>query len=166
VVAALVSVFLASPVLARPVSAATGQVPWWPVICAVRTAGGTADGYLSGRICPLADFAAFAGEQPVGLRAAGVTLVGERAGECSWFPDSGPFWDFQVPCKGHDYCWDLLRAQRRWPGRYQRVTKARCDALLLQAALAHCASRAAWRTMCRLQARTVYAAVLPFQPRP
>ncbi|HEX9258113.1 MAG TPA: hypothetical protein VF855_01150 [Acidimicrobiales bacterium] len=166
---ALVAILFALPLAARPAAAATAArmpVPWWPVSCPARSADGTADDYLSGRLCPLPDFAVLAGEAPVGLRAGGVTLVGELAGECSWFPDAGPFWDFQVPCKGHDYCWDLLRAQRRWPGRYQRVTKARCDAMLLEASLTHCSTRRAWRTMCRLQARTVYAAVIPFRPRP
>ncbi len=41
-------------------------------------------------------------------------------GECSgpldnwinWldFPDRGYAWDFRVPCKAHDYCYDLRRA--------------------------------------------------------
>jgi len=161
---ALVSCTALLLTLSRPAVAAVAEVAWWPLPCVVRAATGTADDYLTGRLCPLDDVFVLARERPVWLRAAGVTVVGERRGECSWFPDTGPFWDFQVPCKGHDYCWDILRARRR--GRYAAVTKARCDALLLDAMLRHCASRSTWRAMCRLEARTVYSAVVPFQPRP
>lgn len=33
-----------------------------------------------------------------------------ESGECSWSPDTGPYWDFQIPCKAHDYGYDLRRA--------------------------------------------------------
>lgn len=40
----------------------------------------------------------------------GEVLVRQDGG-CSHSPDTGPYWDFQIPCKAHDFCYDA-RAER------------------------------------------------------
>lgn len=37
-------------------------------------------------------------------------LIVRQSGECNYLPDTGPSYDFQTPCKAHDYCYDLRRA--------------------------------------------------------
>ncbi len=65
----------------------------------------------------------------------GSVLV-RQSGECSYISDTGPYWDFQVPCKAHDYCYDLRKA-----GFSGTVTDYDCDVLLFYLAEAHCNDR-------------------------
>lgn len=56
--------------------------------------------------------------QIVDTRAA----VGRVTFDPTYSPDTGPFFDFQVPCKAHDYCYDLRKA-----GFSGTVTDDACD---------------------------------------
>ncbi|MCY3961015.1 MAG: hypothetical protein OXG34_05030 [bacterium] len=78
-------------------------------------------------VCPATSFYSSQGYWPVGTRSlANSHRSVEKQGECSWYSDTGAYWDFQVACKGHDYCYDLIRAN------YSQVTKRRCDQLFLE----------------------------------
>jgi hypothetical protein len=57
-------------------------------------------------------------------------------GDCTVIPDTGPNFDFQVPCKAHDYCYDLRKAS--FSGT---VTDSDCDSLLYAFAMADCNDR-------------------------
>jgi len=59
-------------------------------------------------------------------------LAVRRSGECGIIPDTGPSWDFQVPCKGHDYCYDLIR----WG--LPRVRQSACDNVFERTLYSHC----------------------------
>lgn len=53
-------------------------------------------------------------------------VVVEKSGNCSGgLSDTGEWWDFRVPCKAHDHCFDLRRA-----GLTGTVTDGDCDDLL------------------------------------
>jgi hypothetical protein len=65
----------------------------------------------------------------------GKLMIKER-GECSVLSDTGPSWDFQVPCKAHDYCYDLRRA-----GFTGTVSDADCDGWFFNFMEAHCNDR-------------------------
>jgi hypothetical protein len=63
-------------------------------------------------------------------------VVVRQDGQCS--PPAlktGPYWDFELPCLAHDYCWDLIRAG------FGGVTKGDCDRLFLDLMVAHCNDR-------------------------
>lgn len=60
----------------------------------------------------------------------------KQGGDCSWGPDTGWAWDFQVPCKAHDYCYDLRKA-----GFSGTVTDGECDHWLYWLMEAHCNDR-------------------------
>ncbi len=72
-------------------------------------------------ICPFLSFYDSKGYWPVGTTYMGPHRTVEQHGECSKYPDT--FWahDHQVPCKAHDYCYDLAREQ------YTYATKKSCD---------------------------------------
>lgn len=57
-------------------------------------------------------------------------------GGCSWSPDTGWAWDFQLPCKAHDYCYDLRRA-----GFSGTVSDNACDDTFYWLMEAHCDDR-------------------------
>lgn len=59
-----------------------------------------------------------------------------EGGACSSSPDTGPAWDFQVPCKAHDYCYDLRKA-----GFSGTVTDQGCDDAFYWLMEAHCNDR-------------------------
>ena len=71
-------------------------------------------------------------------------IVVEESGECSGprdslnldYPDTSWFHDYQVPCKAHDYCFDLRRA-----GLNATVTDNDCDILLQDLMYADCNKR-------------------------
>ena len=66
-------------------------------------------------------------------------IMVRQQGECSWFPDTGFAWDFQIPCKAHDYCYDLRKAS--FSGT---VTDNDCDRVLFLLLTAHCDDRGSW----------------------
>lgn len=86
-------------------------------------------------------------------------IVVEESGECSGprdslnldYPDTSTAHDFQVPCKAHDYCFDLRRA-----GLNATVTDADCDNLLKDMMDADCKDRLAFMDFCKLQALLIY----------
>ncbi len=71
-------------------------------------------------------------------------VVVEKSGECSGpadslgldFLDTGPTWDFQIPCKAHDHCFDLIRA-----GLSGTVSSRDCDARMNDLMKADCNNR-------------------------
>ncbi len=68
----------------------------------------------------------------------------EKSGECSglkddWnldFPDDSKVHDFQIPCKAHDHCFDLIRA-----GLSGTVSERDCDARMDDLMKADCNNR-------------------------
>ena len=68
--------------------------------------------------------------------AYGKVMVRQDA-ECSWLPDTSSFYDFQIPCKAHDYCYDMIRA-----GFSGTVTDPDCDNEFNKLMTAHCERRA------------------------
>jgi hypothetical protein len=148
----------AYPVVADPA--------YWPVRCSSTGTSGTTDAYMSGMMCPTQAFFTRHGYFPVWGSNQGVTRVVEQRGECSWYPDTGPYWDFQIPCKGHDYCWDLVRMRLYVnAATYGGATEGRCDQIFRDDLFRHCAQRGwATRTLCQAEANLVHAAVLPFSP--
>lgn len=109
--------------------------------CARTSAFGTTDEYLNGTTCPTQAFFNRHGYFPVWGVHQGVSRAVEQRGECSWYPDTGPYWDFQTPCKAHDYCWDLVR-MNKYVNRstYTKVTEGRCDQLFRDDLFRHCES--------------------------
>lgn len=86
-----------------------------------------------------------------------------QSGECSgvWdggnidYPDTGPYWDFQVPCKAHDYCYDLRAAS--FSGT---VSDDNCDDALSELADANCAPRnIASRQLCYVESDIISTTV-------
>ena len=70
-------------------------------------------------------------------------IVVEESGDCSGgLPDTGAWWDFQVPCKAHDHCFDLRRA-----GFSVTVTDGGCDDLLAALMIADCNNRSKIRIL-------------------
>jgi len=134
--------------------------------CTSTSAFGTTDAYMNGTTCPTQAFFNRHGYFPVWGVHQGVSRAVEQRGECSWYPDTGPYWDFQIPCKGHDYCWDLVR-MNKYVNRatYTNVTEGRCDQIFRDDLFRHCGQRGwATRGPCRAEANLVHAAVLPFSP--
>lgn len=83
-----------------------------------------------------------------------VGLVAVRSdGGCSFSPDTGPFWDFQLPCKAHDYCYDLRAASFS-----NTVSDADCDAAFFFLMEAHCKNRV-FASDCRTIRDAYYTAV-------
>ncbi len=85
-------------------------------------------------------------------------IILKQNGECSSpGQDTGLYWDFQVPCRAHDYCYDL-----RGAGFAGTVSDADCDSRFLDLMTAHCRYRIL-AGPCTDLALTYYAAVrLPF----
>ena len=71
-------------------------------------------------------------------------------GGCSWSPDTGFAWDFQLPCKAHDYCYDLRKA-----GFSGTVSDGDCDSWFYGLMEAHCNNRVL-AADCRLVRDTFY----------
>lgn len=63
-------------------------------------------------------------------------VIVRQGGECNYIFDTGPSYDFQVPCKAHDYCYDLRRASLS-----ATVTDADCDGWFYWLMEAHCNNR-------------------------
>lgn len=105
------------------VAAAAGAAIWSTAQTSSATAPGspscvagrdaTAIDYATGRVCPPEGFVAALGYEPVLVHTAygWRNAKPEEAGaECSGpLPDTGPTWDFTVPCATHDYGYDLVR---------------------------------------------------------
>jgi len=68
-------------------------------------------------------------------------VLTRQAGECGVIPDTAGWYDFQVPCKAHDYCYDLRKAGLRKAGLSGTVTDANCDATFYKLMLADCNDR-------------------------
>ncbi len=90
-------------------------------------------------------------------REYGKVLV-RQSGECSYLSDTGMSYDFQIPCKAHDYCYDLRKAS--FSGT---VTDRDCDRVFYQLMNAHCKHRApGHRLACNLIGIEAYRAVTAF----
>jgi hypothetical protein len=74
-------------------------------------------------------------------------------GDCTSSPDTGWAWDFQVPCKAHDYCYDL-----RVAGFSGTVTDNDCDVAFYWIMEAHCNNRVLSGD-CRIVRDTYYLVV-------
>lgn len=82
-------------------------------------------------------------------------LMIRQTGECSYLSDTGPNYDFQVPCKAHDFCYDLRRAS--FSGT---VSDSDCDGWLYYFAEANCNDRSGFAADdCRFYRDSVYSAV-------
>jgi hypothetical protein len=69
--------------------------------------------------------------------------------------ETGPAWDFWVPCQAHDYCYDLRKA-----GFSGTVSDGDCDSVFLSLMAAHCVERAFFlQLLCTETALVYYAAV-------
>ena len=78
-----------------------------------------------------------------------------QGGECTGISDTGWAWDFQVPCKAHDYCYDLRKAS--FSGT---VTDSDCDVMLWYLMEANCNDRnIIFRIDCRSFRDNIYSAV-------
>ncbi len=131
VVMATVAVMGRSAAGARPL-----VVPGSPV-CR-DSANATTREYLVGRACPPDGFARAFGYRPVlletpyGWRYTRPRSVG---GGCSGpLDDVGPFWDFTVACRAHDYGYDLVR--------FGVADRRDADALLYHDMMSSCGLRA------------------------
>lgn len=60
----------------------------------------------------------------------------KQAGDCSVGSATGISFDFQLPCRAHDYCYDLRKA-----GFSGTVTDSGCDSAFLNLMRAHCNNR-------------------------
>lgn len=58
---------------------------------------------------------------PMGSSSIGEHRTLRRDGGCSHVSDTGLTFDFRVPCRTHDYCWDLVRED------YPYVSRNTCD---------------------------------------
>lgn len=75
---------------------------------------------------------------------------------CSFAPDTGPVFDFRVPCIRHDFAWRNLRRI----GRSTRARRLAASRQFLDDLRTTCAVRpVGQRTACRAVAQTYYAAV-------
>lgn len=82
-------------------------------------------------------------------------VIVKQSGECSYLIDTGPSYDFQVPCKAHDYCYDLRRA-----GFSGTVSDQDCDDWFFWIMEAHCNNRNFPLSLdCRITRDIAYAAV-------
>jgi len=64
-------------------------------------------------------------------------VIVRQDGQCSDpAPDTGPSFDFQVPCRAHDYCYDLRAASLE-----ATVTDSACDSMFYDLMEAHCNNR-------------------------
>jgi hypothetical protein len=63
-------------------------------------------------------------------------IIVNQNGGCSFARDTGASFDFQVPCKAHDYCYDLRKA-----GFSGTVSDSDCDAWFYWLMEAHCNNR-------------------------
>jgi len=77
----------------------------------------------------------FAYESNLANDVGWVTVAGPSSGTdvCSNSPDTGPWFDFQVPCRAHDFCYDLIRA-----GFGASVSKSACDDRFFDLMIYHC----------------------------
>ncbi|MEY2419941.1 MAG: hypothetical protein QOI95_8 [Acidimicrobiaceae bacterium] len=74
--------------------------------------------------------------------------VVDQNGDCSGpEPDHAAWYDFQVPCRMHDFCWDLRKVKP--PYNYSNVSKADCNNLFRDAMITNCATKTiVYQTMC------------------
>jgi hypothetical protein len=93
-------------------------------------------------LCPVwGIFEARNGYQPVMAYEANVAndngwVAVYEDGGCSFSPDTGLAFDFQVPCKAHDYCYDLRKA-----GFSGTVSDDACDGNFWDLMYSHCDDR-------------------------
>jgi hypothetical protein len=80
-------------------------------------------------------------------------IILRQDGGCTDSPDTGPSWDFQVPCKAHDYCYDLRKA-----GFSGTVSDSDCDGWFFWLMEAHCNDRVL-ADQCRSVRDSYFAAV-------
>ncbi len=110
--------------------------------------------YLTGQVCPPAGFVTTMGYEPVlthtpyGWRYLKPSWAG---GDCSGpLTDRGPFWDFGVACRTHDYGYDLVR--------FGLAERPQVDRLLYRDMKASClAAGTIERGPCKVLADTAYA---------
>ena len=82
-------------------------------------------------------------------------IMVRETGECSYIPDTAGWYDFQIPCKAHDYCYDLREASFS-----ATVTDDDCDEALNDLLDAHCNNRSFLsRLACHDTRRGAHAAV-------
>ncbi len=71
-------------------------------------------------------------------------IIVRSGGDCSGLRDTDTEYDFQVPCKAHDYCYDLTRV-----GLHRTVGTGNCDRTFRELLSAHCYNRAdVWILQC------------------
>jgi phospholipase A2-like protein len=129
-------------------------------------AHGTAHEYLMGLACPPDGFAEAFGYRPALVKTPNgwrFTRPGWTGSRCNGpAGDEGPFWDFAVACRTHDYGYDLLR--------FGLGDRRDVDELLYSDMMAHCDRRGFIEgTGCRSIARWARAVlkagdVLGFDP--
>ncbi len=113
------------------------------------------------RVCPIMGmFFASRGYRPKFgyetnvYREYGLVAVNEF-GQCTWSPDTSTYFDFQVPCRAHDYCYDLRRA-----GFSATVSDEGCDIAFGKLMDAHCTHRGPLLILGCAEASAIYQAVV------
>ena len=95
----------------------------------------------------------FAYETNVANDAGLVAVAGPSSDSdtCSFSPDTGVSFDFQLPCRAHDYCYDLIRA-----GFGAAVSKADCDTQFRVLMFDHCNDRSLFLSQSCYETATGY----------
>ncbi len=83
-------------------------------------------------------------------------VVVRQDGGWPFSPDTGWAWDFQVPCKAHDYCYDLRKASFS-----ATVTDSDCDVWFFWLMEAHCNDRIFAQYCCVVRDSYYLAVSLP-----
>lgn len=143
----------------QPLTCHLGRTAEWNAAGMLDTAWGA--GWDAG-MCPITGiFRARHGYDPVFGSQTSILdnygrVIVRQSGECGFMSDTSGVWDFQVPCKAHDYCYDLIRA-----GFNGTVTKGDCDNNMRNLMEADCEDRSyVPRQACRAQKEIAYRFVV------
>lgn len=152
---------LSDPAIAYPVMADPTYTPIPDWVTVTNTA--TTSQYMYGHAQPASKaFIDSQGYYPLWGSQEGVTRVVEEAGKCTLIRDTSWRYNFAIPCKMHDHCWNMRRV-----GIYPNVQRATCDSMFNDAMRQHCTWRNDWTTnACFNKAADAYFAVrnYPFGP--
>lgn len=120
-------------------------------------AGASPNDYILDGDCPVAGiFNSIRGYMPVWASSDQLPYpaVVRADGACGVIPDTAGWYDFQIPCKAHDYCYDLIRAG------FTGVTESGCNNIFYQMMWDHCANRSfLTQQQCNASRATVIAFV-------
>lgn len=150
---------LADPAIAFPIVADPDY--YHMDLVPIDNSGGVSD-YVHGRMRPSSKtFVGHRGYYPIWGVNQGVSRAVKHLGECSGPEPDHAFWyDFEIPCEMHDYCWDLKRVNTTYGDAfYPGVTTGWCDSAFLNAMNEHCNWRPNWQSLCKGTAEDMYYVV-------